>query len=658
MFVKVIFPLKVKAFSYKIPTDLPHDLIGRIVRAPLVNREMYGIVSGANETEGYIEDKSGKIKEILSIHGHLGSPSIIPFINWLSSYYLNPVGIALSCCFFKEAVSIIHKPRVGTDKSKSKPTATESEQLIEKPSNFFYGEVENAVILKETIQKKKFSAFTLHCPSIIYERGFLCEILKNIPNISGAIVLVPEISRIDKTASMLKAMLGGRVCSLHSKQTRKNRIETLRGILSGKHDIVVGTRSAVFAPLKKVSFIAVTGEHSPLYKAEEGLRYNARDVAVMRGFLEKAPVLLSSICPSIESIYNVRNGKFIPLKVRDTQTEAHSHGFSLFSAKKRPVIEIINTGSAEKDGRSIPVKIISNSKKQLAKKEHLLFVVSTQGYSLIMCADCGYIFRCHACNSTLRFYKNEGVLKCRLCGWFRGAPDTCAVCGGIQLKAFGSGAERIREEIEKSFGKRVLILNKNNLIQNTDTKLMPFVIGRGGQMKRLAENIFTLAVFFDADLFLSEASFRSNEKVFQSLIEISQLIKSGGRIFIPTRHPKNKILKFIKNYDFKGFYKNELLLRKETSFPPFSRLILFNILFSNRAFNDIEKFFLEKTDETVQIYGPVEVSSPVKKHKYCLQYLLKSRDRKRLNSFAALLKDRLDSLKGIKVVTDVDPIKV
>lgn len=657
MFCNVIFPLKLKAFTYKIPINAPQDLVGRVVRAPLLNRELYGIVWEIKEIDEDIANKLGTIKEITTIHEHLGSSSIISLLRWLSDYYLNSAGVALSACFFKEAVNTFRKPFSITTKTSS----IQSEQTSADFTEISDTAGLNISLLGNAIQKGEFKTFLFHSPSFFYERGFLCQIFKNIfLGLSGAIVLIPEISKIDRTASILKAIFGERVCTLHSRQTSKNRVEAIRGILSGRHDIVVGTRSAIFAPLGKVSFIAVTGEHSPSYKAEEGLRYNARDVAIMRGVLEKAPVLLSSICPSLESVYNARKGKYTFLKVSDSNTKTSHERFSLFSSKKRAAIEIINTFDVQKTGRSMPEEILSEVRKLFAKKQSFLLIASTKGYSLILCSDCGHIFRCPACNTALRFYKNDGLLRCRLCGYSRNAPDTCQVCGGIELKAFGAGVERIKEDIEKSFGKGVMTSLKSNLLNHEENQLMPFVLGHSGQARRLKENTFMSAVYCDADLTLSGASFCANERVFQNIMEISQLIKPKGRIYILTRYPKNKILAFIKNYDFKGFYKNELSLRKETDFPPFSRLILFNI-FSNRGFDslitNIEKIFSTNVEEGIQTYGHVEIPSPLRSYKYCIQYLLKSKDRKRLNSFAASLKNKLSIIKGIKINIDVDPIR-
>ncbi len=660
MYAEVIFPLKLKTFTYKVPPDAPLDLAGRIVRAALVNRQLYGIVSDVKETGGDIAH-TRKIKEILSVHEHLGSPSFIPLLRWLSGYYLAPAGVGLSACFFKEAVSVIQKPRVHNAK-KIDSAAAESPEDDPYLSKLPDSAGQNISLLSDAIQRGKFNTFLFHSPSFFYERGFLYDVLKSASAcIEGAIVLVPEISQIEKIASMLKAVFGERVCTIHSKQGRKRRMETIRGLLSGALDILIGTRSAIFAPLKKVSFIAVINEHSPSYKAEEGLRYNGRDVAVMRGFLEKTPVLLSSICPSIESVHNAGTGKFRLLKASETNTGEHSQTFSLFSAKKRPRIEIINSYDAEKAGFPISREILAAAHKHLSKKENLLFIVSTKGYSLILCSDCGYIFRCSGCHIPLRFYKTEGILRCRLCGQQRNVSDSCQICGGIELSPLGAGTERIREDIEKFFKKNVLILDKNNQWLHRDNQLMPFVIGRRNHVRKLRENTFMVVVFFDSDLSLTEPNFTANERVFQSVMQVSQLMKPGGQIFIQTRHPGNKILSFIKNYDFRGFYKNELLLRRETDFPPFSRLALFN-LYSNQQFDglreEINRLLAQGHVEGVGILGPVEIPSPLKSYKYCLQVLLKSKDRKNLNLSASALKEKLNSLKGIKVATDVDPIKI
>ncbi len=660
MFAEVIFPLKIKSFTYNVPPDMPPDLTGRIVKAPLGNRDLYGIVCDVSNTCAFagrvldknIELKTSKIKEIVSVHEHFGSPQTISFLKWLSEYYIAPSGIALASCFFKDAIKVIEKSiahKISApedDKPKISCLSDNTEQDI--------------FPLVNAIQSGNFSSFLLHSPSHFYEKGFLSDFCKKaFTDISGAIVLVPEISQIDGIAGILQAIFGGRVCTIHSKQGRKKRTEAIRGILSGNYNIVVGTRSAILMPLKKISFVAVLSEHSPSYKGEEGLRYNGRDVAVMRAFLERVPVLLSSICPSVESIYNSETRKYHRLRV--SHKGMPSDIFNSFSAKKRAEIEIINMWDVEKSGLSISKKVLSAARQYLSSKDNILFIVNKKGYSLIMCKDCGYIFRCPACQIPLMFYKTEGLLRCRQCAAERKVPESCQVCRGVELIPLGAGIERIKEDIRKFLKKDAVPLNKNAQLLPNNDEFTPFVIGHGHQVRRLKGSLFKSAVFFDIDPCLLEPNYRANERAFQNVMQIAQVVKPDGRIFLQTRSPKNKILNFIKNYDFKGFYKNELSIRKETDFPPFCRLILFNILFKkgiNGLEKEVEMLFSEShAHQEIEIFGPIKLPSTIKLHLHW-QVLIKSKDRKKLHQLAFSLKETLSSMKELKVSADVDPIRL
>lgn len=661
MFAEVIFPLKLKSFTYSAPPDTPLDLTGRIVKAPLGNRNLYGIVCDVSDTCAFvgratdknIGHKLSKIKEIVSVHEHFGSSLTVPLLKWLSEYYIAPSGVALASCFFKETINIIEKSIVHN--------VSASEDCRPEISSLSDNAEQDIFLLLNAIQSGNFSSFLLHSPSYFYEKSFLNDFCKKaFTAISGAIVLVPEISQIESIARILQAIFGERVCTIHSKQGRKRRTETMRGVLSGHYNIVVGTRSAILMPLKKISFIAVLNEHSPSYKGEEGLRYNGRDVAVMRGFLERAPVLLSSICPSVESIYNSETGKYHQLRVSHALSGIPSNLFSSFSAKNRPEIEIINMRDAQKSGLSISKRVLTAAGECPSSKENLLFIVNKKGYSLIMCGDCGYIFRCPACQMPLMFYKSEGLLRCRRCGKERTIPESCQVCRGVELMPLGAGTERIKEDINKFLKKDAVLLEKNIQSPPNNDEFTSFVIGHGNQARKLKGSMFKSAVFFDIDIGLLEPNYRANERVFQNVMQIAQIVKPNGRIFLQTRNPRNKILNFIKNYDFKGFYKNELAMRKETDFPPFSRLILFNILLKegvNGLKKEVERLFSEKYALEIEILGPIELPSTIKLHLHW-QVLIKSKDRKKLHQLASSLKETLSAIKGLKVNTDVDPIRL
>ncbi len=659
MYAEVIFPLKVKSFTYRLQSDMPPDLIGRIVRAPLGNQSLYGIICDVRETLAFEENvpfeninhRISKVKQIISIHEHFGSSTTISLIKWLSEYYISPLGAALSSYPFKEAIKIIEKFRLPN---------RDAFLANNYYSNNLHNVERDISLLFNAIQDANYKAFLLHSPSSFYQKSFLrniCE--KAAANLSGAIFLVPEIMQIDDIANIMKKIFGERVCSIHSKQGNKKRIEVIKGILSGQHDIIVGTRSAILMPLKKISFIAVLNEHSISYKGEEGLRYNGRDVAIMRGFLEGIPVLLSSICPSIESFNNAKNRKYHLLKPSQRLIDMSDIKIKPFSSRRRPDIEIINMYDDENSGLSISKKVLLTAKKCLSANENMLFIVNKKGYSLITCRDCGYIFKCSNCKTPLIFYKKEGFLRCSKCGQEKRAPEGCNICRGMDLMPLGAGTERINEDISKFLNNEAILIEKNTQKLADNDSFIPFIIGRGHHIRRLSESIFKAVAFIDVDLYFLEPNYRANEKLFQEIIHFAELVKPDGCIYLQTRNPKNRILNFIKNYDFSGFYKNELAIRKEIGFPPFSRLILFNIFLKKEIDgdrNEFQRILSQRQEEGIEILGPIELQS-LEKSQIHLRFLIKSKDRKRLNQLASSLKEAFNILKGVRVTTDVDPLR-
>jgi primosomal protein N' (replication factor Y) len=477
----------------------------------------------------------------------------------------------------------------------------------------------------------------------------------------GAIILVPEVGQIERLQSMLKNIFGERVCILHSNLTKKKRIGAIARIISGQSDIVIGARSAILAPIRDVSFIAVLNEHSPSYKGEEGLRYNARDVAVMRGFMEKSCVILSSVCPSVESVYNAKIGKYSPIT-----PSLH------LSAKKRPNIKIVDSNRKEFSNKvtdygsgvtAISRDILKEAKNITTKDGRFLFLINRKGYSLIRCEDCGHIARCNKCGIPLVFYKGRNTVRCHYCGHEAAVPESCEECKGFNIKPFGTGIERIKEELGEALKVEAILVEKGHgsWVMGQDSDITSFVIGTPYAARKLRDERFDAIALFNIDGLLSQPDFRAYERAFQEVIQISQMVKTEGSLYLQTLNPKNKILKLIKNYDFQGFYKNELTQRKALDYPPFSRLILFNIFTKNdvrKFLHDIQKIICDTNTNGLELLGPIEIPSSLKSYKHCIQILLKSKDRKLIHNEAGSVLKKLEKLKGIKINVDVDPLKI
>ena len=652
MYANIAFSLKLQPLTYKIPDYAPPDLIGRIVQAPLSNRLYYGLVLDTFKTPSLEMNRKGlkNIRDIQNIYHHFASESTIKFLKWLSKYYLMPIGIAIKSLFFDEAVSLITK-NVLLEKNVTDIKRKNNGLKIEK-------EIRNIELhtIREGIKNRFYKSFLYHAPSILYEHSFLLEILKHSsPDINGAIILVPEIWQIEKLSHMMRDLFGERLCILHSKLSKNKRREAIKKIITGSSDLIIGTRSAVFAPLKNISFISVMNEHSPSYKAEEGLRYNGRDIAVMRGYMERSVVLLSSICPSVETIYNCKLKKYTLLG----KNEKHLHEIN------RPKIKIIDTKFVKQKGLSLSPDVLKKAQEILLKDERFLFLVNRKGYSLLICEDCDYIFRCNKCHSALIFHKRDNVMRCHHCNYDGYIPISCSECKGFNIKPLGTGDERIKEELESFFSAYPSISEK---ITSTELRDMdkiipdfkPFVIGTRHYTKKYRDELFSAAYLLNIDSFLTYG-FKAYERAFQEVMQISQMVKKEGVIFLQTWNPKNKIFRFIKNYDFNGFYEHELALRREFNYPPFFKIIIINIFAKKdvpKVLNDIHEITRGVQLYDIEILGPVEVPSNNKSYTKCIQILMKSRDSKKLHYGAEVIIDRLKGIKNIKVNIDVDPLKI
>lgn len=645
MYADVVFPLKLSPLTYKVPEYAPHDLKGRIIKAPLMGKSHYGlVVSVTNESR---LEKKRNIREIQGIHHHFASESTLSFLRWLSDYYLSPMGIALKSSFFEEAV-----------KSAVSPIRKKLSNEVRVKNNEQKMEAENSEVslVYDCIKNRDYKSFLYHAPSVSHEYSLLNDVLnKSHPDMHGAIILVPEISQIERLARMFKNIFGERVCIIHSNLTKKKRIDSIARIIAGQSDVILGTRSAILAPLRDVSLIAVLNEHSPSYKGEEGLRYNARNVAVMRGFIEKSCVLLSSVCPSVESDYNSKIGKYMPIH---PSTHSPSYPFADF---KRPKIKI--TDMKKDKAAAISRDILREARVTTSRNGRFLFLVNRKGYSLIRCEDCGNIVQCKKCNVPLIFYKGKNTVRCHYCGHEEIVPENCKECKGFNIKPFGAGTERIKEELEDALKTDAIIVENGHgaWSMEQDPDVTSFVIGTPYAIKKLKDEKFDAVAIFNIDGLLAQPDFRAYERAFQEVMQISQMVKTEGSLYLQTYAPKNKILRFIKNYDFQGFYDNELSQRKTLDYPPFSRIILFNIFIQKgieKFLHDIQKITCNINTNELELLGPIEIPSSLKSYKHCIQILIKSKDRKIIHNEAGNLLKKLGKLKGIKINVDVDPLKI
>jgi len=425
-------------------------------------------------------------------------------------------------------------------------------------------------------------------------------IRKVISQNKTAIVLVPEISLTPQLIHRFRTAFGDIIGVIHSRLSEGERRDTFDRIISGSIKIVIGARSAVFAPLKNIGIIVVDEEHDNSYKQENSPRYNGRDCAVFRGSINNAPVILGSATPSMESYYNAKSGKYglynLPLRASNIKMpeirivdllKKADDEFDEEEYNRKKVKDFFETID------NVRVKFLSKDLifeigERLEKREGVIILQNRRGYhSYLECLSCGEVEMCIRCNIALTFHKAIDLLKCHYCGYTKRKGRVCISCGSDKLVQKGAGTERVEEELKKIFPLAVIeridsdSLNSGKKFQKI---LKDFYDGKidilaGTQIisKGLDFPDVTLVGVINADIGLLNPDFRATEKTFQILTQVSG--RSGrsekaGVVLIQTNHSEFYVFENVKNHDYEKFYEKEIIVRRQLNYPPFSRLVI------------------------------------------------------------------------------------
>jgi primosomal protein N' (replication factor Y) len=642
-FFDILFPVNMGSLTYRCPEPfLEIARPGMIVSAPLKNKVMKGIIAGES-----LKIPEGEIKYVRDVHGNTPvlSTNMLHLLTWMSEYYVAEQGLILKNILPKEAFTKVKQRKA---RGRFKPASNRCS-----PGGPVPDVIDTADGLVRSIcsslQKVGYRTFLLHAPTTTYEYSFLTEILDKTKR---AIILVPEISTLNNVYPLLSARFGERVSLLHSELSAGMRSESIERIISGQSDIVLGTRSAVFAPLKRVALIAVIEEHSASYKQERSPCYSGRDVAVLRGSIEKATVLLSSICPSVESFFNCKSGKYTLLK-------------PTYRAQ-RPKLKIIDMRHEKLQKPYLSKAVADASARHLKKGGKIMFVVNRRGHSTLHCTDCGHVEGCPACRIPLVFHKQDMSLRCHYCGYaLRKIPESCSKCKGYNLQLYGAGTQRVQEDLEDLFGAKVLRLDSDrargksemeSLIGSALTDANRIMVGTKLMTKRLDRmHGFSLSAILNTDILLNIPDFRSGEKAYQEISSVSDLTIPGGEIFIQTRMPGNYIFKSLKNHDYNSFVREELLRRKSLGYPPYSRLLLMKFISARDISPELSEN-IRRTACGLEILGPYAAKNTRGQNEFKL--LMKSSARGKLHEAARALAEAFRNSKDVRIKIDVDPLVI
>ena len=409
----------------------------------------------------------------------------------------------------------------------------------------------------------------------------------------GAIVLVPEISLTPQTVERFKARFSSGklqtlVAVLHSHLSAGERHDEWHKIRQGRARIVIGARSAIFAPVEPLGLIIVDEEHEHSYKQEEAPRYHARDVAIMRGQMEHAVVVLGSATPSLESYYNCKKGKYTLLELPervDNQKMPHVR-----------VVDMRQAASQQRGKEGIPIfspQLKEAIAQRLERGEQTILFLNRRGYSTsLQCPKCGEVVQCPNCSLALTFHRQEQKLCCHICGHIAPVPSICpnVKCKNPAIRFAGTGTQRVEETLAKLFPRaRIKRMDADTMKRKNDYRkvLGDFRTGKtdilvGTQMiaKGLHFPNVTLVGIIYADLALHQPDFRAGERTFQLLTQVAGRAGRGdveGEVFVQAFAPFHPAIQYARRHDFTGFYEQEIEFREQLKYPPVSRVALLTL---------------------------------------------------------------------------------
>jgi primosomal protein N' (replication factor Y) len=650
-----------KIYHYSIPEKLKDELeVGHQVLVPFGRRREIGYVVGFAE-----KPEVPKVKDILGILSDLPlfSRDQVELAKWLADHYYS---------FFISALRLVMPP--GIKKLESRKSKIERRTQEEKilpstfsapPSAFKFALTphQKAAVdaIVEAIDANKPEKFLLYG---ITGSGKTEIYLQTIAHLlqkgKSAIVMVPEIGLTPQLIQRFRDRFQDHSAVLHSDLTVKQRALEWERIAKGEAGVVLGTRSAVFAPLKKLGLIVMDEEYEITYKQEKSPRYHAREVAFYLSEQQKVPVVMGSATPSIESYYYAEKGEYkklvLPKRIDD---------------RPLPPVEIVDMRKEKEHILSRQLR--EELKNTLAKGEQAILFINRRGYfTFVMCRECGYTIECPQCSISLTYHDRERRLRCNRCGYGSEAPLICPRCHSSSIKYFGAGTQRIEKEVAEVFpSARILRYDRDTVSKRGSHEVFfsAFAEGKadvliGTQMvtKGLDVAKVTLVGVVSADTALNLPDFRSAEHTFQLLTQVAG--RAGrhhlpGKVIIQTYSPEHYAIQAAANHDYEAFYRQEIEHRQELGYPPFSKLISLLVTGPDAkkvlgVSRELDRSLKSKMSQ--QVLGPAPAAIPKLRNEWRYHLLLKGKTLKEMRAAAAAALEETAVPAEVKIMVDVEPM--
>ena len=644
MKAQVLLP---KVFNFPFTyNSIEQEKIGDVVEVPFGSKNEIGVIWKNN----YSEPKNIKIKNIVRKTGYSIDAKLVDFIEWFSSYNMVPIGLVLKMViggtktFFK-----MKEDPIQIKKTKLKKFELNREQL-------------NALKFLEKVQNK-FDVSVLQGTTGSGKTLVYFERIKKIVNENcQALVLLPEIFLTNDFKSRFEDFFGFEPAIWHSKITPKNKRIIWKGLMNNKIKILVGARSALLLPFKKLGIIIVDEEHDASYKQDEGVTYNARDMAISRANFEKIPIHLVTSVPSIETYNNICNKKYRHIKI-----------LKRFNDYPLPETKIINLNLNKIKNKFIAKETTNLVKQYLEKGDQILFFINRRGFApYLICKKCGYKLICSNCSLYLTFHKIKNKAICHHCSYERILKTKCKSKGICDYVMYGPGVEKIFEEVKEKFpDEKIKIFSSDylntkektkNLFKEIEENKLSILVGTQMISKGFNFPKLNCIVVIDADFSGRGYDLRSTEKNIQLYHQLSGRagrFSSRSIIIYQTLTPHDITLNELIKNQAEELLKNELILREKNRLPPFIRLIAIIISSKNRSLSlqgarEIKNKLNQIND--LEVLGPVD--SPLLKIKknFRSRLLIRFDNRFLMQKKISNVLNGLKISSKIKLMVDVDPI--
>ena len=643
----VLFPAPLPCYDYKADTVLP---AGSFVTASFGRKQTVGVVWDKKPDLTFPDTK---VKSITTILDETPLPSqTIDFVNWVAGYTLSPLGAVLKMALIPDL-----------EKTSKKPVVFDAPNPIHQDIRF--SEEQQAAVTR--LCDKVGNGFDVSLlygvtgsgKTEVYFEAISCALAQT----GQILVLLPEIILTTAWLDRFEKRFGVKPALWHSSITPKQRRDTWRAVKAGEAKVIVGARSALFLPFKKLDLIVIDEEHDASFKQEDGVLYHARDMAIVRAKIANCPIILASATPSLETYCNAMAGKYDHIKLP-----------SRFAGAALPDIHIVDMRQKAKG----PIKFVSETLQKhiaanLERREQTLLFINRRGYApLVLCRSCGERLKCPNCLAWLVEHRRGGYVQCHHCGYTKQTPTVCPTCHEEgSLVSCGPGVERIYEEVQIAFPEAHTQIVTSDTLNNPKefedlmdkmaTGALDILIGTQMLAKGHHFANLTLVGVIDADMGLAGGDLRASERTFQLLHQVMGRAgreQKKGTALLQSYLPDNLIIKALKENDRSAFLNEEIIARQLLNMPPFGKLA--GIIISGKDEQQTYKVAQELVKKApfmtgIDVLGPVPAPLALLRGKYRFRILVKTQKDIKLQQILARWMGLIKIPPAVDVRLDIDP---